>query len=357
VAIVAYHVKSSAVPFGWAAVDLFFVLSGYLITSILVKYEGTPGLLGRFYVRRGLRIWPIYYLTILALVAFGPFLPYPTLLRGLPYYATYTQNVPLYWSDRVPPFSPYASHLWTLANEEQFYLLWPPLVCLVGRRHLLGLALALAAVSVVARAVGFDTWLLLARADGFALGGLLAALLARPEAVRQRMAVYRTGFILAVVVALAVLVFTVSRGSPPTFGRPPRGSAFSVLAINTVFFGIVGLVATHAGRPSLAWLRVRALVRLGTISYGFYLYHFLTLMIGGDLVAKHRGAGRSLVLDGLFVALAYVLAVLSWKWIEKPILALKDRFAYEERSCERSASHVLRPAHARNYVTELPEGR
>ena len=108
--ILAYHVRPPMVPYGWASVDLFFVLSGYLITAILIRHEGSPGLLRNFYVRRGLRIWPVYYLTILALVILGPWLPWPTDWDGLGYYLTYTQNLPLYWSGQVPPFSPYIPH-------------------------------------------------------------------------------------------------------------------------------------------------------------------------------------------------------------------------------------------------------
>ena len=85
-------------------------------------------------MRRGLRIWPVYYLTILAVVVAGPWFHWPTLWDGLGYHLTYTQNLPLYWSGRVPPFSPYVMHFWTLANEEQFYIVWPLLVVMLGRR-------------------------------------------------------------------------------------------------------------------------------------------------------------------------------------------------------------------------------
>ncbi len=125
----------SLVPFGWASVDLFFVLSGYLITAILIRYERSPRLLVNFYARRGLRIWPVYYLTVAAVVVLGPILPVPTKWDGLGYYVLYLQNLPMYWSGKVPAFSPYVAHLWTLACEEQFYLIWPALVVLFGRRR------------------------------------------------------------------------------------------------------------------------------------------------------------------------------------------------------------------------------
>ncbi len=103
-AIVVYHLWVPQVTLLGTAVDLFFVLSGYLITSIILGQVDQPGFLGRFYARRALRIWPIYYLSLLALVALSPLLPGPSRLDGLPYYLTYTQRIPDYWFGDVPPF-------------------------------------------------------------------------------------------------------------------------------------------------------------------------------------------------------------------------------------------------------------
>lgn len=168
--ILLYHVKPHALPGGWAAADLFFVLSGFLITSIILKHSAERRFLAHFYLRRGLRIWPVYYLTVLLLAAVAPILPRPCDFAGLPYLLTYTQNVPNYWSGKAPEFTPYLAHTWSLAIEEQFYLIWPLLVCWVGRRGVVPLALALVAVSVGARAMGLHWWLLLSRGDGLALG-------------------------------------------------------------------------------------------------------------------------------------------------------------------------------------------
>ena len=171
----------------------------------------------------------MYYLTVGLIALAGPWLPVKTDMAGLGYYLTYTQNAPLYWSGVVPKFSPYVAHLWTLANEEQFYLIWPALVCLVGARRVVPLAVLVAAVSVLARGSGFDTWLLLARADGFALGGLLAAILAWRGEVGWDETTYRRGFMMAAGVAGVYLAAVVSQGGLPTFGRPPIGSALPVL--------------------------------------------------------------------------------------------------------------------------------
>ena len=75
IAVMIFHAREAWLPFGWAAVDLFFVLSGYLITSIILRQGGRPGFLSSFYVRRGLRTWPIYYLLIAFLIVLSPVLP------------------------------------------------------------------------------------------------------------------------------------------------------------------------------------------------------------------------------------------------------------------------------------------
>ena len=126
---------------------------------------------------RGLRIWPIYYLSLFMLLAAGPFLPCPPRWEGLPTYLTYTQNIQHYWSGTVVEYSWYFKHTWTLALEEQFYLIWPALILVCGRRRVVPLSLTVLAVSVLSLASGADWWTLLGRSGGFALGGLLAAIL------------------------------------------------------------------------------------------------------------------------------------------------------------------------------------
>ena len=339
--ILVYHMRPPLVPYGWSSVDLFFVLSGYLITTILIRHEGSPCLLRNFYVRRGLRIWPVYYLTILTLVIVGPWLPRPTDWKGLGYYLTYTQNLPLYWLGPVPPFSPYVAHLWTLANEEQFYVVWPILVVMVGRRAVIPLALGLAALSVAARAGGFNSWLMLARADGFALGGVVAAILVNSEEVDRRRAAYQRAFASITLIALTVVIVVLARGTLPTFGRPPEGAAFSVLAINLLFAAVVGLVITHAGRRSVAWLRRPRLVHLGTLSYGLYVYHYVILVLSDDLLVTLRGHGRTSVMNVPVILLIYALAAVSSARFEKPLLNMKGRFPYRASRAQATDSVTL----------------
>jgi peptidoglycan/LPS O-acetylase OafA/YrhL len=330
-AIVVYHWKANRLPFGWAAVDLFFVLSGYLITGIILRHGASPGFLPRFYLRRGLRVWPIYDLTVAALVAAGPWLARPHYWRGLPYVLTFTQGVPLAWGGDAPVFSWYLVHTWTLAIEEQFYLVWPALVLLAGRRRVVPLALACAAGSALARGAGLSAVVLAGRGDGLALGALLAGLLEgveTGEAPGKRRA--RLGGWCAALAGGSLVALLAIRGAAGPLGSSinPTWPGLTVLAFNTLWFGTVGLIACRAGSPGLAALRHPLLRSLGQISYGLYLYHWVVMTLVSDLVRRLGYHSRPWWLTVLMFALCFAAAWASWTFIERPILRLKDRFEY-----------------------------
>jgi peptidoglycan/LPS O-acetylase OafA/YrhL len=308
------------------AVDCFFVLSGFLITSIILRYQTAPAFLLKFYARRGLRIWPIYFLYLFIVVAYRAWSGTPMATAKLLSYLTYMQNFDYHWKSGTPVDDPLMTHTWTLALEEQFYILWPLLVRWAGARRIVPLSLAVIVASVAARCGGFCVkGPLLARCDGFALGGLLAALLFNPDRVRRHLRRYSLGFAAVMLVAL----------SYPVWGRAlvhagviPR-TASVILGLNLFFvtflyFGIVGIVACHAGHWFLAPLRDRRLVYLGQISYGLYLYHPLAY----GVIESFEVAWPSWVLDALKLAAALAIAALSWRYFESPILSLKDRFSY-----------------------------
>jgi peptidoglycan/LPS O-acetylase OafA/YrhL len=335
--IIFYHLWFMHVPQLGTAVDLFFVLSGFLITTIILDNAATEGFLVTFYVRRSLRIWPIYYLSLLALVVLNPFLPTPEPMDGLPYYLTYTQMLPLYWSGVEPPFSRAFEHTWTLAIEEQFYLLWPALVCLLGRRRLIPLALALVVSAVWARYQGMNPLLLITHCDGLALGGLLALLLNDRERVARRSKWLTLGFIALGLTALSFpawdrrLIARLSGiVSIPASEHHLALHSLRRLWVNLGFLSMVGVCIVNAGRPALGWLRDRRLAYLGQISYGLYLYHLIVFRISDNLARAH-GFGETIGLDAIKLALMFALAALSWSFIERPILALKDRFDYRRK--------------------------
>jgi peptidoglycan/LPS O-acetylase OafA/YrhL len=326
IVIVVFHVRFvDAFPALGTAVDLFFVLSGYLITTIILEQGRAPGFFRTFYIRRALRIWPIYYLALLACLALNPLLARPEPLGGFWYYAAYLQNVPGYWHAETPPFSRLFQHSWTLAIEEQFYLIWPALILLAGRRRVVPLAAGLVAFAVFLRARGYSVSLLGARCDGLALGGLLAGLL---EGRGQGTPTLRKGFACTAVLSFSLLIAlsaTVGVGAPR--GKPPW-PVLTLLAFNTLWFGLIGLVATATGQPRLAILRSKRLRQLGTISYGLYLYHLIIMILSIDLFRSSGLRIAPIWREVPTIALCFAAAMLSWKYIERPILGFKDYFAY-----------------------------
>lgn len=327
ITIVIYHAMPHKVPGGWASIDLAFVVSGFLLTSMLLADRRGGGSAGSFYLRRGLRVWPVYFLTVLLVAAAAPILRRPCDLAGLPYFLTYTQNAPHYWSGVVSNDFPYLAHTWALAVEEQFFLVWVPLVFWLGRRGVVPLSLAIVAASVWARTQGYHWWLLLARGDGLALGGLLAALLhhdrdtiaRRPGRLRPALAVVTLG-------ALCYLVALTAGGGMSTLGMP-RWPAATLLAINLLGFGVVGLVVLHAGHPALGVLRDRRLGRVGQVGYELYVYHFIVIMLSDDVAQRLGLRGRPVWRDALTAIVLVALVTLSRRCIQDHIRTLRDRLA------------------------------
>jgi peptidoglycan/LPS O-acetylase OafA/YrhL len=333
--VLLFHLRPPKFAFGSTGVDLFFVLSGYLITTIILRSHGTPWFVLNFYARRGLRIWPIYYLTLFALLALNPHLPRPEPTDGLPYYLTYTQNSSYYRFREPLPFIECFRHTWTLALEEQFYLIWPGLAILAGRR-LIGLCVGVVLIALMARAGGYFSFgsynqmILIGRCDGFALGGLLAALLADRDRLTQHLGRFRLGFGLLSLAAGSYIAWGIIRHTQIGFlGLPtPSWPASTIFAVNLFYFALIGLVALFAGCRALAPLRLGVLVYLGQISYGIYMYHYpVYWLLDGGRFRTDRAIGW----DVLKVTLTLALAVASWHLVERPILGLKERFRYGAR--------------------------
>src|SRR5262249_15279183 len=163
----------------------FFVLSGYLITSIILRNDVHPRFVVAFWLRRALRIWPAYYLLLAIVCAWAVYRKEPPRLDSALEHLTFTQNLPRYWSGTVPPFVAEARQTWSLAIEEQFYLIWPLLILFTGRSAIIPAALWLIVVSASARIYGMYPAIALARCDGLALGAILAVILGGDERSRQ----------------------------------------------------------------------------------------------------------------------------------------------------------------------------
>ena len=334
---------------GWIGVDLFFVLSGFLITGILVDAKGTPSFFRNFYMRRTLRIFPLYY-AVLVLV----FLVIPRFhmdpadaarleQHGQWWYWLYLSNVlTAIEGSAAVPFD--AGHLWSLALEEQFYLFWP-LVVHACRRETLKRVCAGIIVGAFLVRLGYTladdpNWytytevkyvLLPMRADTLAFGGLLALLVREPGGVARLLPGARVGLVMAALPLAALFVW--ERGLN-AIGATMQTLGFSALAL---FFGFLLVIAIGAPRGSLlhrvftaGWLRM-----FGRYSYALYLFHhfireplwdaFAPFLVPADGEMSWL-ARWAFIAFGIAVSL--VLAVLSWNVFEKHFLKLKDRFSY-----------------------------
>jgi peptidoglycan/LPS O-acetylase OafA/YrhL len=316
------------------AVDLFFVLSGFLITTILIRSRGSEVYLRQFYWRRILRIAPAYIMAMLVCFVVLPHFTDPDGARAL-HAATwphllYLQN--LFAAVRGPMPSE-LSHFWSLAIEEQFYLLWPLTVLAVPQRWLARVCGGLYGLACLAK-LGFwlsgASWLTLyvctpCHMEGLVAGAWIAA--SRENQGRWEMPGWlrRLGpMALAALLALAVCL-----PGKKLFDRD-QVALHTFLASVVFTWMMYHVIAAGPGDLLRRVFSLRFLRVLGTYSYGIYLMGWgLVLHVQYPLAAHllhHMGDNLALVLSGLFTAALNIgLAVLMYHGIEKPVLAWKDR--------------------------------
>ena len=309
---------------GPVGVELFFAISGFLITTRLLRERRARGAvaIGPFYARRALRIFPLYY-AVLALYVLRAWLFLPEgpqrahFFHSLPFWATYTAN----WFVDVAVTHPILfSFGWSLAVEEQFYLVWP-WILRATRGFLVPVALALLFVAVdqaseqglfaaVLPGGGLAHRMITSISTPICLGGLLAFALDRPRsfAVMARVLGHRAGAPLAFL-GLAGLIYA---DGPPLF---------AVHAALVLLVGACCLRADHG----LARLTDAAPVRwIGTVSYGVYLLH-VSAISAWKRILPAAWLSAPLVF-ALSLAVSLALAGASYRWFEAPFLRLGNRF-------------------------------
>jgi peptidoglycan/LPS O-acetylase OafA/YrhL len=315
---------------GWMGVDLFFVLSGFLITGILLDSKPAPHYFKNFYARRALRILPLYYAVLIFMFVAVP------LLRPLEAHTVFEKSspwwaYPLFLQDNLLAVPMMAAGplgvTWSLAIEEQFYLVWPLVVRYCSRANLRRIAMAMIVVappltfylqsqhvviysSIFCRQVGL-------------MAGALLALVVRSADLQPSKYVKQAWILFAATLAAAFI-------SEDLDGR---WLAFTMVAVAAASFIFLALYSEQQWLQAL--LKNRFLIYSGKISYGLYLLH----KIPADLAQTFHLDNRPFLLLPVIFVGAYVLAALSWRLLESPFLGLKRFFVFEGAAPADAVDH------------------
>ena len=352
--VVAQH--CGLLPFGWTGVWLFYVISGFAITSSLLASDRAPHsklfLVRNFYVRRCLRIWPLYFIFVIGNMIAALIAGYSDVLASAPWLATFTYNYRMMLHDEN--WSMFG-HLWTISVEEQFYFIFPFLFAFLSRRRLV-IALWICIIfSPFLRSLltyWFDSfsqdnlrkafWLYAfapAHFDAFSAGALLA--LCRPFlAFRLRFARVFLAVALGAAIAYGCIYVSINV-STQGFGKDSLRNVFSGIlwgqgrqiwlysTITGLACGLIALIL--AGEPwLLAGCRLPLLRPIGRVSYGAYVFHLPVLALYQFLWPAHSAAfslTHSLAKFAFGYPVTLLIAFLSFRYFEMPILKLRARFA------------------------------
>jgi peptidoglycan/LPS O-acetylase OafA/YrhL len=317
VSVVIFHMNMLAhggnwLPNGWAGVDIFFVISGYLITKLLLEEWFRFGAIDyrKFYIRRALRLFPALAALLVVVLLFGFF------IGQFPRFLWAAFGAAFYMTNWMMAFNwgaiGWLAHTWSLSLEEQFYLAWPLLLPILGRRRLIVKILVLVALVIAWRTtlstlgvsgkriqMGFDT-----HADSLLIGCAVAAANI-PYALRRLAALWSPAPAIALIFLLANDSFE---------GALWRNVSYTIFATLSAWLLVAameeGWLATLLRLP---WLRYT-----GRVSYGWYLWHLPLLLFQANYDPQTP------IL--LYAMASYLIAALSFRWVEAPFLAIKSRY-------------------------------
>ena len=344
------HAIVGVTNYGSYGVDLFFILSGFLITGILFDARNEPHYFRNFYMRRVLRIFPLYYGVLALVFIVAPLIP---LFQGktLDYLVdrqawAWLYGVNVYIAIQGEWAFSYLEHLWSLCVEEHFYFVWPLVVLLLARwpRTLITVSLAIALGAMLARVTGslmglswWTTYVLTPfRLDGLALGAFLAVMMRQPGGLERLVRALPRVAIAACVLVAVTFVWTrlVSRHGMELV-LPVRAALLQILLACLLVWALVAPKWTATSR----FFGARWLMFLGTYSYGLYVYHhfisyYLTTNRTELALAEWLGShGAAIALQAtLGAAASLAIAYVSYEFFEKRFLALKRYFPNAERS-------------------------
>jgi peptidoglycan/LPS O-acetylase OafA/YrhL len=332
-AVVLYHCQPRLqgiwldrfTAWGWCGVSLFFVLSGFLITGIILDSGASSRFYANFFARRFLRIWPVYWMLLFLHYFFFPFLfsGYRWMLHDIAaapwlFLLLFVQNL---WPIALPGA---IGPTWSLAIEQQFYLFWAPIARRIPPRWLLLAAAAMLATSPLVRLFCGDRLTptnTLTHLDGLAVGSLVAVAL---RVLDWPLGAWKVVARAALAVGAAGIALMLHRGSAWTD---------TLLAIGFGGMLLAALLGQVGSRPTLYCraLTLRPLLFVGKISYGLYVTHILVFSILGGYVDKpldRFGIPGNLVIVAIRLAASIGFAALLWIRFEKPILNLKRYFNF-----------------------------
>ncbi len=280
-----FYPHVSVAGIGWIGVDLFFVLSGFLITGILFDTKTDSAYFKNFYFKRAVRIFPLYYATLLFFFFLAPLIIDTDVIAGFQYlkaneiyFWAYLSNI-LAVTDSDWPSLNALSHFWSLAIEEQFYMAWPLFIYLIPNKHLIK-----AIIGVIFLAIGFriysfvfiGDWLInyifiLARVDSLGIGALIAVMIRTKKSLIE---LYCHPFLL---VSGFIICLMIVLGGSLSFGSP--GNQTIGFTVNAVFFGCVLLSSLQDKSIVSGFFKSSLLRFLGKYSYGLYVYHKLVIYL------------------------------------------------------------------------------
>ena len=337
-----FHATYVNLPFFWTSIDLLFTLSGLLITGILIETKDSPKYFKNFYIRRALRIFPLYYLLIFIFLVFILFITKsPDSLKyftnNIWYFLFYCQN--WYFIDFGIPVAGHLNHTWSLAVDEQIYIIWPLLIFLCKNKyHLIWLC-----ISTLLFCLSFRIWYInfylssmpldpyavfhntFCRIDSFAAGSLLYCLLRFDVEFLNK----KNILILFFTTLFLVCLIGIKDDNNFNFtGFYMSHFGFTLMGLN--FMTCLYFSLTSKIKLLNNVLQNSILVYVGKISYSLYVFHWFILMIllptFNNILKKILNHNNNFIAITLCFIATFIISSLSYTFFEKPIIKLKKKF-------------------------------
>jgi peptidoglycan/LPS O-acetylase OafA/YrhL len=368
--------------FGWFGVQLFFVLSGFLITGILWKEKQAQSSLQykfkKFWMRRSLRIFPLYFGYLLFVSLSYLLFHFPSYYSYYaPYLFTYTFN----YTRSLPQWqgNPLFTHLWSLCIEEQFYLFFPLIIFLCPPKLIKYLMVVIVFISplsrfalgeyykskflspdVVADAVYWNT---LSHLDAFFMGGIIPVLSLNKK-IKKPQRIFYAAIIIAFAAGL-INFFTVNSGHSylNDLGYDHGQSelyqhVWQYTCLNLVFASFILLLVSGHSNKLIIFIRKSLernwMVRIGKVSYGMYIFHWAILVYVFNRFLHTDNIYLKIVLFIPYVVVVYLFAEVSFRLYESKFLKLKEKLSYKRKATDKVS---LSLATKDNVLKEVPDGK